>query len=162
MPSFSKAPHIAPFLWRNGTAEQAAQLYCSIFPNSHITGEFRSPVDTPNRPAGEVLTVTFELDGLHFTALNAGPHYPYTPAISFVVRCEDQQEIDRYWHALTTDGGKESQCGWLVDKFGLSWQIVPDRMSELLRHPKAMQAMMKMTKLVIAELEAAGSGEATP
>ncbi len=153
----SRAPHIAPFLWCNGTAEQAAHFYCSIFPNSRILGDFRSPVDTPDAPANTVLTIVFELDGLHFTALNAGPHFPHTPAISFVVRCEDQPEIDRYWAALTADGGKEGQCGWLVDKFGMSWQIVPDRMSELLSHPKAMHAMMKMHKLIIADLEAAAA-----
>ncbi len=102
-----------------------------------------------------VLTVSFELDGLKFTALNGGPIYKFTEAVSFVVRCDTQEEIDFYWSKLTA-GGSEIQCGWLKDKFGLSWQVVPARLPELLRHPKAMQAMMKMKKLDIAELERAG------
>jgi predicted 3-demethylubiquinone-9 3-methyltransferase (glyoxalase superfamily) len=101
-----------------------------------------------------VLTVSFELDGLNFTALNGGPGHPFTEAISFVVRCDTQQEIDNYWSKLTS-GGKEIQCGWLVDKFGVSWQVVPARLPELIKHPKAMQALMKMKKLDIAELERA-------
>jgi predicted 3-demethylubiquinone-9 3-methyltransferase (glyoxalase superfamily) len=101
-----------------------------------------------------VLTVSFALDGLNFTALNGGPGHPFTEAISFVVRCDTQQEIDNYWSKLTS-GGKEIQCGWLVDKFGVSWQVVPARLPELIKHPKAMQALMKMKKLDIAELERA-------
>ena len=155
MSIFSGAPHITPFLWfdRN-TAEEAVDFYLSIFPNSRKLSEFRSPVDTPGGTAGSVLTISFELDGLRFTALNGGPHHPFTDAISFVVSCETQQEIDHYWSRLT-EGGAEVACGWLRDKFGMSWQIVPARLGDLLGNPRAMQAMMNMKKLDIAELETA-------
>jgi len=113
-----------------------------------------SSADTPSGPAGTVLTVSFELDGLKFTALNGGPDYKFNEAVSFVVRCETQEEIDYYWSKLT-EGGSESACGWLKDKFGLSWQIVAAQILELIRHPKAMEAMMKMTKFDIAALERA-------
>jgi predicted 3-demethylubiquinone-9 3-methyltransferase (glyoxalase superfamily) len=103
-----------------------------------------------------VLTVAFELDGQKFTALNGGPTFKFTEAVSFVVRCDDQAEIDYYWSKLIEGGGQESQCGWLKDKFGLSWQITPARIGDLIKHPKAMQAMMGMKKLDIAELERAG------
>jgi predicted 3-demethylubiquinone-9 3-methyltransferase (glyoxalase superfamily) len=142
---------ITPFLWFDSNAEEAIEFYCGIFPNSRKLSELRNTGDAPG-PKGGVLTVAFELDGLRITALNGGPAYQFTPAISFAVRCDTQQEIDDYWSKLTA-GGKEIQCGWLVDKFGLSWQIVPARLPELLKHPKAMQAMMKMKKLDIAELE---------
>ena len=115
--------------------------------------ELRNTGDAPG-PKGGVLTISFELDGLRFTALNGGPKYKFTPAVSFVVRCDTQEEIDHYWSKLTAGGG-EVQCGWLVDKFGLSWQIVPAWLSELIRNPKALQAMLKMKKLDIAELERA-------
>ncbi len=113
------------------------------------------PNGVPNVPKGKPLTVSFELDGLKFTALNGGPLFKFTEAISFVVTCNSQDEIDDYWSKLTSGGGQESQCGWLKDKFGLSWQIVPARLPELLSHPKAMQAMMQMKKLDIATLERA-------
>ena len=116
---------------------------------------FACPTSSGN-PKGKVLTVAFELDGQKFTALNGGPNFKFTEAISFVVRCEDQAEVDYYWSKLTAGGGMESQCGWLKDKFGLSWQIVPARLAELLKSPQAMQAMMGMKKLDIAELERAG------
>ena len=153
MNTFADHPSITPFLWFDSNAEEAADFYVSVFPNSRKLSELRNTGDAPG-PKGGVLTVSFELDGLSFTALNGGPAYQFTPAISFVVRCETQQEIDDYWSKLTA-GGKEIQCGWLVDKFGLSWQIVPARLPELLKHPKGMQAMMKMKKLDIAELERA-------
>ena len=105
-------------------------------------------------PKGSVLTVAFELDGQTFTAINGGPMYKFTEAISFVVRCDSQEEVDYYWSKLTA-GGNEIQCGWLKDKYGLAWQIVPARLPELIKHPKAMQAMMKMKKLDIAKLERA-------
>jgi predicted 3-demethylubiquinone-9 3-methyltransferase (glyoxalase superfamily) len=149
----ANSPLITPFLWFDSNAEEAADFYVGVFPNSRKLSELRNTGDAPG-PKGGVLTVSFELDGLRFTALNGGPVYQFTPAISFVVRCETQQEIDDYWSKLTA-GGKEIQCGWLVDKFGLSWQIVPARLPELLKHPKGMQAMMKMKKLDIAELERA-------
>jgi predicted 3-demethylubiquinone-9 3-methyltransferase (glyoxalase superfamily) len=144
---------ITPFLWFDSNAEEAADFYVSVFPNSRKLSELRNTGDAPG-PKGGVLTVSFELDGLRFTALNGGPAYQFTPAISFAVRCDTQQEIDDYWSKLTA-GGKEIQCGWLVDKFGLSWQIVPARLPELLKDSRAMQAMMKMKKLDIAELERA-------
>ena len=153
MSTFADYPHITPFLWFDSNAEEAADFYVSVFPNSRKLSELRNTGDAPG-PKGGVLTVSFELDGLRFTALNGGPAYQFTPAISFVVRCDTQQEIDDYWSKLTA-GGKEIQCGWLVDKFGLSWQIVPARLPELLKDPRGMQAMMKMKKLDIAELERA-------
>ena len=151
MSTFADNPRITPFLWFDSNAEEAADFYVSTFPNSRKLSELRNTGDAPG-PKGGVLTVSFELDGLRFTALNGGPAYQFTPAVSFVVSCETQQEIDNYWSKLTA-GGKEIQCGWLVDKFGLSWQIVPARLSELLKDSRAMQAMMKMKKLDIAELE---------
>jgi predicted 3-demethylubiquinone-9 3-methyltransferase (glyoxalase superfamily) len=154
MSTFADSPRITPFLWFDSNAEEAADFYCKIFPNSRKLGELRSSADTPSGPKGMALTVSFELDGLNFTALNGGPGHPFTEAISFVVRCDTQQEIDNYWSKLTS-GGKEIQCGWLVDKFGVSWQVVPARLPELIKHPKAMQALMKMKKLDIAELERA-------
>jgi predicted 3-demethylubiquinone-9 3-methyltransferase (glyoxalase superfamily) len=113
------------------------------------------PIDTPSGPAQKVLTIAFELDGLKFTALNGGPHASFTDAISFVIRCESQSEIDRYWSALTADGGKPGQCGWLKDPFGVSWQVIPANLPQYIRHPAAMQAMLQMTRLDIATLEAA-------
>ncbi|MGO8932331.1 MAG: VOC family protein [Terracidiphilus sp.] len=154
MSALANNSRITPFLWFDSNAEEAADFYCNIFPNSRKLGELRSSTDTPSGRKGMVLTVSFELDGLNFTALNGGPGFPFTQAVSFVVRCDTQQEIDNYWSKLTA-GGKEIQCGWLVDKFGLSWQVVPARLSDLLKHPKAMQAMMKMKKFDIAELERA-------
>ncbi len=153
MSTFENASLITPFLWFDSNAEEAANFYVSVFPNSRKLSELRNTGDAPG-PKGGVLTVSFELDGLRFTALNGGPAYQFTPAISFVVRCDTQQEIDGYWSKLTA-GGKEVQCGWLVDKFGLSWQIVPARLPELLKNSAAMQAMMKMKKLDIAELQRA-------
>lgn len=154
MSVLANSPRITPFLWFDSSAEEAVDFYCSIFPNSRKLGEFRSSTETPSGPKGMVLTVSFELDGLHFTALNGGPGHNFTEAISFVVRCDSQPEVDYYWSRLTA-GGKEIQCGWLVDKFGLSWQVVPARLPELIKQPKAMQAMLKMKKLDIAELERA-------
>jgi predicted 3-demethylubiquinone-9 3-methyltransferase (glyoxalase superfamily) len=146
-------PRITPFLWFDSNAEEAVDFYLSVFKNSRRLEEFRSPDDQAG-PAGKVLTIAFELDGQKFTALNGGPTFKFTEAISFAVRCEDQAEVDYYWSRLTAEGS-ESQCGWLKDKFGLSWQIVPARIGELLKTPQAVQAMMGMKKLDIAELERA-------
>jgi predicted 3-demethylubiquinone-9 3-methyltransferase (glyoxalase superfamily) len=146
-------PRITPFLWFDSDAEEAVDFYISVFKNSRRLDELRNTGDAPG-PKGGVLTVAFELDGQKFTALNGGPAFKFTEAVSFVVRCDSQQEIDYYWSKLTA-GGSEVQCGWLKDKFGLAWQIVPARMSDYLKHSKAMQAMMKMKKLDIAELERA-------
>lgn len=156
MSALAHSSRITPFLWFENNAEEAAEFYISIFPNSRLVTELRASSDTPTVPAGGVLTVAFELDGLKFTALNGGQANTFNHAVSFVVTCEDQQEVDHYWSRLT-DGGEEVACGWLKDKFGLSWQIVPARLPELLRNPKAMQAMMGMKKLDIAALERAAA-----
>ncbi|HXR96832.1 MAG TPA: VOC family protein [Terriglobales bacterium] len=147
---------ITPFLWFNDNAEQAVEFYLSIFPNSRRTGELKNSGDAPG-PKGGVVTISFELDGLRFTALNGGPNFKFNEAVSFVVACKTQEEIDNYWSKLTADGGQEIQCGWLKDKFGLCWQVVPAKIGELLRHPAAMKAMMKMKKFDIAALERAAA-----
>jgi predicted 3-demethylubiquinone-9 3-methyltransferase (glyoxalase superfamily) len=144
-----------PMLWFDTQAEQAAQLYTSLLPDSGITHIERYPDGVPGRSAGEVMTVAFTLNGATFSALNGGPAFRFSEAISLVIECEDQAEIDRLWDALTADGGAESMCGWLVDRFGLSWQIVPRNIAELVAPPAAMQAMLGMKKLDIAALEAA-------
>jgi predicted 3-demethylubiquinone-9 3-methyltransferase (glyoxalase superfamily) len=153
MSALAGSSRITPFLWFDSNADEAAEFYISIFPNSRRTGELRNTGDAPG-PKGGVLTVAFELDGLQFTALNGGPAHRFNEAVSFVVRCETQEEIDYYWSHLTA-GGEEIACGWLRDRFGLCWQVVPEHLPELLSHSKAMQAMMKMKKFDIAELELA-------
>ena len=153
-------PKITPFLWFDNSAEQAAQFYTSIFRNSKILQTSRYPEGAPG-PKGSVMTVKFELNGQEFIALNGGPHFKFNEAISFVVDCETQKEIDEYWEKLTSGGGKEVQCGWLKDKYGLSWQIVPAALGQLMadKDPKkakrVMQAMMKMVKLDIEALKKA-------
>jgi predicted 3-demethylubiquinone-9 3-methyltransferase (glyoxalase superfamily) len=139
---------ITPFLWFNDNAQHAVDFYLSIFKNSRKTGGI-------NGPDGKVLTVAFELDGTSFVALNGGPHNKFTDAVSFVVNCDTQEDVDYYWSKLTADGGEEVQCGWLRDKFGLAWQITPRGIGELVKHPKAFEAMLKMKKLDIAELQRA-------
>lgn len=124
-------PKITPFLWFDSQAEEAANFYCSIFPNSKIGKIARYGKAGPG-PEGSVLTISFSLDGQEFTGLNAGPRFKFTEAISFVAPCNTQDEIDNYWSKLTTGGGQESQCGWLKDKFGLSWQIVPAALGDLM------------------------------
>jgi predicted 3-demethylubiquinone-9 3-methyltransferase (glyoxalase superfamily) len=152
-------PVITPSLWFNGNLEEAAQFYASIFPNSSIEGFSRYTDAGPGTP-GEVVSGTFVLDGNRFLGINGGPEFPFTEAVSFEVRCADQIEVDYYWDKLI-DGGEESQCGWLKDRFGLSWQIVPERLFELIGDPDrgraaaATAAMLGMRKIVIAELEAA-------
>jgi predicted 3-demethylubiquinone-9 3-methyltransferase (glyoxalase superfamily) len=155
MSALGESSRITPFLWFDNNAEEAVAFYLSIFPNSRRLGELRNTGDAPG-PKGGILTLSFELDGLRFTALNGGPHHQFTDAVSFVVSCETQEEIDYYWLRLIEGAGAEIACGWLKDKFGLRWQVVPARIGELLSHSKAMQAMMKMKKLDIAELERAG------
>ncbi|GAB3606713.1 VOC family protein [Conyzicola nivalis] len=151
---------ITPFLWFDSQAEEAAEFYVSLFPDSRIVSVNRYPEGGP-MPAGTAMSVTFEIDGLEVQALNAGPGKPFTEAISFFVQVETQAEIDRYWDALIANGGRPDQCGWLKDRWGLSWQIVPSVLGSLIGGPdpersaRAMQAMMGMTKLVIADLEAA-------
>lgn len=157
MASFDSNPRITPFLWFDSNAEEAVDFYLSVFKNSRRLNTMLSN-DHGFLPKGKVLTVAFELDGQRFTALNGGPLFRFTEAISFVVRCDTQEEVDEYWSKLTA-GGEESQCGWLKDKFGLSWQIVPARLPELIQHPAAFQAMLQMRKLDIAQLERAASGK---
>ena len=156
MTALQSFPRITPFLWFDSNAEEAVDFYLTVFKNSRRLDGLASSTDT-TVPKGKVLTISFELDGQKFTALNGGPHFKFTEAVSFFVRCDSQEEVDYYWSKLLA-GGKESQCGWLKDKFGLSWQIVPAQLPELLKHPKAMQAMMKMKKLDIAELKKAHAG----
>src|SRR6185369_6400391 len=154
MGALEKYPRITPFLWFDSQAEEAADFYVSVFKNSRRLDVMGVPADSVAGPKGKVLTVTFELDGQTFTALNGGPTLNFTEAVSFVVLCDSHAEVDEYWAKLTA-GGAESQCGWLKDKFGLSWQIVPARLPELVKNPKAMQAMMEMKKIDLAELERA-------
>ena len=152
---------ITPFLWFDGNAEEAVNFYVSVFPNSKVTDVSRYSDAGPGEP-GSVMTMEFELDGQPFIALNGGPEYKFTPAISFSVSCETQEEVDRYWNALT-EGGKPNVCAWLTDKYGVSWQIVPTALPRLLGDPdrekaqRVMQAMFKMSKIEIAELERAAA-----
>lgn len=155
-------PPITPFLWFHGDADEAVDHYLSIFPNSRRVSESRYGPGLPI-PEGSTLTVVFELDGKPFIALNGEPDFPFTPAISFLVGCESQEEIDHYWSRLL-EGGQPSRCGWLTDRFGLSWQVVPNRLGELVGDPdreranRVLQAMLKMVKIDLAELEAAAAG----
>jgi predicted 3-demethylubiquinone-9 3-methyltransferase (glyoxalase superfamily) len=151
--TFESYPRITPFLWFDSNAEEAVEFYLSIFRNSRRLDTVVAISDGPV-PKGKPLTIAFELDGQKFTALNGGPLFRFTEAISFVVRCDTQNEVDEYWSRLSA-GGSESQCGWLKDKFGLSWQIVPARLQQLIKHPKAFQAMLQMRKLDLAVLEKA-------
>jgi predicted 3-demethylubiquinone-9 3-methyltransferase (glyoxalase superfamily) len=154
---------ITPNLWFDGNAEQAAEFYVSVFPNSTIHGVTRYPEDSPG-PAGTVMTIDWELDGNRFTGINGGPEFPFSEAVSFLITCKDQAEVDYYWEKLTADGGQEVQCGWCRDKFGVSWQVIPDGMDALFSDPdpqrahRAMQAMLQMIKLDIAQLRAAADG----
>jgi len=154
---------VTPFLSFNGQAEEAARFYVSLLPNSQIDRVTRSPVDTPSGAAGTVLIVEFTLAGTSFIALNT-PDFTFTEAVSFLINCEDQAETDRLWAALTADGGSEVACGWLKDRYGVSWQVTPTRLLELIKDPdqnrarRAMEAMMKMIKIDIAEVERAADG----
>jgi predicted 3-demethylubiquinone-9 3-methyltransferase (glyoxalase superfamily) len=153
MSALQDYPRISPFLWFDSNAEEAVDFYLTVFKNSRRLDVVHNSSGTPNPPA-KVLTIAFELDGQTFTALNGGPLFKFNESISFLVRCDSQEEVDYYWSKLTP-GGSEIQCGWLKDKFGLCWQIVPARLPDLIKHPKAMQAMLQMKKLDIAELERA-------
>ncbi len=153
---------ISTCLWFDGRAEEAANFYVSIFPNSKILKTARYPEGAPG-PSGSVMTIEFELDGRKFLGLNGGPHFKFNEAISFIISCQTQEEVDRYWQALTAGGG-EVQCGWVKDKFGVSWQVVSTALGELLSDPDAqkakrvMQAMMGMKKLDIRGLQQAAAG----
>jgi 2-polyprenyl-6-hydroxyphenyl methylase/3-demethylubiquinone-9 3-methyltransferase len=156
---------ITPCLWYDGTAEEAASLYASIFPDSSVDAIHRSPADYPNGAAGSVLTVDFTVMGMKFLGLNGGPMFKFDEAVSFIIHTKDQEETDRYWNALIANDGAPSACGWLKDKFGLSWQITPQRLLDMMTSPdktaakRAMEAMMQMGKIDIATLERAFQGE---
>ena len=158
MPTLSK---ISPCLWFNGQAEEAATFYTTLVPDGRILSVDRSPADTPSGPKDMVLTVNFSLGGQTFIGLNGGPDFTFNESISFSIDCEDQAEVDRYWDALIAGGGEHSVCGWLKDRFGVSWQVVPRQLPEMLQSRdreaagRAMEAMLKMTKIEIKELEEA-------
>ena len=148
---------ITPFLWFDTQAEEAMNFYVSLFKNSKVLGVLRGP-------DGKAFTVSFELDGQEFMGLNAGPQYKFNEAVSMYVNCDDQAEVDYFWNALTADGGDESMCGWLKDKYGLSWQIIPKQFGELMGDPnleksgRVMQTMLKMRKIIVADLQKAYDG----
>src|SRR5882724_391320 len=155
---------ITPFLWYDDKAEEAANFYCSIFKNSKVGSVTRYEEEgakASGRPAGSAMTVQFELEGQKFVGLNGGPHFKFTEAVSFVVNCETQEEVDYFWGKLTADGGAESQCGWLKDKYGLSWQVVPTILIDMLhdkdpeKAERVMKAMLQMQKIEIPKLKAA-------
>ncbi len=151
---------ITPCLWFDGNAEEAMNFYTSIFRDSKVLNVSRYGEDGPG-PAGQVLVATFQLEGQEFMVLNGGPAFKFTEAISFSVDCKNQEEVDELWEKLTANGGEEGQCGWLKDKYGLSWQIVPSVLGELLSDPdpaksgRVMQSMLKMKKIIINDLEQA-------
>ena len=155
---------ITPFLWYAKEAEEAAAFYAATFPDSRVVRVTTMQSDSPSGPRGSVKVVEFVLFGRSFTAMSAGPLDPFNHAVSFVVSCDDQAEVDRYWNALLANGGAPEQCGWLKDRYGLSWQIVPKVMFEMMADPdrakskRASDAMMTMVKFEIAKLEAAYRG----
>ena len=155
---------ITTCLWFNGNAREAATFYTSIFPDSSIANNWLAPVETPGNEQGEEVVVNFKIFGRPFIGLNGGPQFPHTQAISFQIPCQDQAEIDKYWDLLTADGGKESQCGWLWDKFGVSWQVTSPRMNDFLAGPdaagsqRATMAMLAMRKIDLGILEKAYNG----
>jgi len=151
-------------LWFNGNAREAANFYASIFPGSSVQDNWIAPTDTPGNTQGEEVVVNFKIFGQNFIGLNGGPQFPHSEAISFQIPCADQNEIDRYWEILIKDGGQESQCGWLKDKFGISWQVVSPAMgkflggSDPLGAQRATQAMLGMKKIILSDLEKAYLG----
>jgi predicted 3-demethylubiquinone-9 3-methyltransferase (glyoxalase superfamily) len=155
---------ISPCLWFDGNAEQAAEFYTSVLPDSRIDKVNRAAADTPSGPQGSVLTVDFTLAGQQFMGLNGGPDFQFNEAISFSIDCEDQAEVDRLWDALVQGGGEHSVCGWLKDRYGVSWQVIPRQLPEMLNGPdragaaRAMRAMLQMTKIDVAKLEQAYDG----
>ena len=148
-------------LWFNGNAREAATFYTSIFPDSSIANNWLAPVETPGNAQGEEVVVNFKIFGQPFIGLNGGPQFPHTQAISFQIPCKDQAEIDKYWELLTADGGKESQCGWLWDKFGVSWQVTSPKMNDFLSgsdaagSQRATAAMLEMKKIDLGAMERA-------
>lgn len=158
---------ITPCIWYDGNAEEAATLYASIFPDSSVDAVHRSPTDYPSGKAGDVLTVDFTVAGMKFLGLNGGSMFKPNEAVSFIIHTKDQEETDRYWNAILATGGKPSACGWIADKFGLCWQITPQRLLDMMTSPdkaaakRAMEAMMDMVKIDIATLERAFAGAST-
>ena len=154
---------ITPNLWFDMNAEEAANFYVDLFDDGRILNVARYPEGSPG-PAGEVMTVEWELNGQKFVGINGGPQFQFSEAVSFMISCKDQEEVDYYWDRLTADGGKEGQCGWLSDRFGLAWQVVPEGMDEVFSDPdpakaeRSMAAMMKMKKLDIEQLKKAAEG----
>lgn len=148
-------------LWFDGKAREAATFYTSVFPDSHLEDTWLAPTDTPGNNQGEEVVVNFRIFGRPFIALNGGPNFPHTQAVSFQIPCESQEQIDHYWDVLTRDGGEENQCGWLKDKFGVSWQVTSPRMMQFLDGPdaagaaRATQAMLGMTKIDLAAMQRA-------
>jgi predicted 3-demethylubiquinone-9 3-methyltransferase (glyoxalase superfamily) len=161
-------PKVYPCLWFDGRAEEAADFYTTLLPDSRIDSVWRSPAATPSGPEGMVLLVDFTLGGQHFQGLNGGPDFGFNESVSFVIECEDQAEVDRLWDALLADGGEPGPCGWLKDRFGLSWQIVPTALNEMLESDdadaarRAMEAMLQMGKLDVEELRRAFQGSNAP
>jgi len=155
---------ITPCLWFNHDGEEAADFYITLLPDSRIDKIMRSPIDTPSGPEGQVLVVEFTLAGQSYMALNGGPMFKHSEAVSFMITTEDQEETDRLWNAIVGNGGEESVCGWCKDKWGVSWQVTPRRLLELNSDPdparakRAMEAMMKMGKIDIAAIERAADG----
>lgn len=163
-PKVCTAQKITPFLWFNDNAEEAVNLYTSVFDNSYINNVVRyngAGARAAHMPEGTVMTMDFILEGQKFAAINGGPLFKFTEAVSFVINCEGQEEVDKFWNKLTANGGQESQCGWLKDKFGLSWQVVPATLSRLLQDKdpaksmRVMHAMLQMKKIIVADLERA-------
>ena len=156
---------ITPFLWFDNNAEEAMSFYTSVFKSAKVKNANYYPEGFPGVMGGKLMTGTFELEGQEFMVLNGGPMFKFTEAISFFVKCATQEEVDYYWNALTADGGAESQCGWLKDKYGLSWQIIPDALGQLLgdadreKANRAMQAMMQMKKIEVNKLQDAFDGK---
>ena len=152
-------------LWFNGRAREAANFYTSIFPGSEIADNWIAPTDTPGNKQGEEVVVNFKIFGQNFIGLNGGPQFPHSEAISFQIPCADQAEVDKYWEILIADGGQESQCGWLKDKFGVSWQVTPTEMGTYLDGPdaegrqRATQAMLEMKKIDLAAMKKAYEGK---
>jgi predicted 3-demethylubiquinone-9 3-methyltransferase (glyoxalase superfamily) len=157
-------PKVFPCLWFDGKAEEAAKFYVGLLPDSRIDKVWRSPADTPSGPEGMVLTVDFTVGGQQLQALDGGPDFKFNEAVSLVIECEDQAEVDRLWDTLTADGGEPGPCGWLRDRYGLSWQIVPKALNEMVESDdkdaarRAMEAMLQMGKLDVEELRRAYEG----
>lgn len=162
--AYSLQMELITCLWFDGNARAAASFYTSIFPDSELADNWLAPTETPGNKQGEEVVVNFKIFGRPFIALNGGPQFPHSEAVSFQIPCKDQSEIDKYWKLLTADGGEESQCGWLKDKFGVSWQVTSPEMMKYLGGPnaegaqRATQAMLGMTKIDLAEMERAYRG----